>query len=140
MKKQTRTQARTEAFKLIFQAETNNDDMEFLVEHMLDEVPEAIDNMPYIRRVVFGVLEKKDELEADISKNMSENWKIERIPKVALCVMKLAIYEIKYVDDVPEKVAVNEAVELEKKYDDPECSAFVNGVLGGFLKSCGARE
>lgn len=137
MKKQSRTQARAEAFKLIFQAETNNDDMEFLISHMLDETPESIDNMPYIRRAVFGVMEKKEELEADISKNISDNWKIERIPKVALCVLKLAIFEIKYIDDVPERVAVNEAVELEKKYDDPECSAFVNGVLGGFLK---ARE
>lgn len=137
MKKQSRTQARAEAFKLIFQAETNNDDMAFLISHMLDETPESIDNMPYIRRAVFGVMEKKEELESDISKNISENWKIERIPKVALCVLKLAIFEIKYIDDVPERVAVNEAVELEKKYDDPECSAFVNGVLGGFLK---ARE
>lgn len=135
MRKQTRTQARTEAFKLIFQLETNNDDIEFLIQHMLDEVPESIDNMPYIRQTVYGVTEKKEELEADISANLAEGWKIERIPKVALCVMKLAIFEIKYVDDVPEKVAVNEAVELEKKYDDPECSAFVNGVLGGFLKS-----
>lgn len=135
MRKQTRTQARTEAFKLIFQLETNNDDIEFLIQHMLDEVPESIDNMPYIRQTVYGVTEKKEELEADISANLAESWTIERIPKVALCVMKLAVFEIKYVDDVPEKVAVNEAVELEKKYDDPECSAFVNGVLGGFLKS-----
>ncbi len=134
MKRQTRTQARTEAFKLIFQLETNNDDMEFLIGHMLDEAPESVDNMPYIRQVVYGVDEKKDELEEDISANLGDGWKISRIPKVALCVMKLAIYEIKYVDDVPEKVAVNEAVELEKKYDDPECSAFVNGVLGGFLR------
>lgn len=135
MRKQTRIQARTEAFKLIFQLETNNDDIEFLIQHMLDEAPESIDNMPYIRQTVYGVTEKKEELEADISANLAESWTIERIPKVALCVMKLAIFEIKYVDDVPEKVAVNEAVELEKKYDDPECSAFVNGVLGGFLKS-----
>lgn len=135
MKKQTRSQARTEAFKLIFQAETNNDDMEFLIEHMLDEVPESVNNLPYIRNAVYGVIQKKDELEADISAHLSDTWKIERISKVALCVLKLAIYEIKYIDDVPEKVAVNEAVELEKKYDNPECSAFVNGVLGGFLRS-----
>lgn len=134
MKKQTRREAREEAFKLIFQAETNNDDMEFLIEHMLDETPESVDNMPYIRQTVYGVADKKEELEADVSANLSDGWDIGRIPKVALCVMKLAIYEIKYVDDVPEKVAVNEAIEIEKKYDTPECSAFVNGVLGGFLR------
>lgn len=135
MKRQTRREARCEAFKLIFQAETNNDDVEFLIEHMLDEVPESVDNMPYIRQTVYGVAEKKEELEADISANLSPGWSIGRIPKVALCVMKLAIYEIKYVDDVPEKVAANEAVEIEKTYDDPECSSFVNGVLGGFLRN-----
>lgn len=134
MKKQSRTQARTEAFKLIFQAETNNDDMEFLIQHMLEEKPEAFYNIDYIRKVVFGTIEKKEELEADISENLMSGWKIERIPKVALCVLKLAIFEIKYVEDVPERVAANEAVELEKKYDEPELSSFVNGVLGGFLK------
>ena len=134
MKKQSRTEARAEAFKLIFQAETNNDDIEFLIQHMLTEKPESFNNIEYIRAVVYGVTEKKDELENDITDNLMSGWRLERIPKVALCVLKLAMYEIKYVEDVPEKVAVNEAVELDKKYDDPDHSAFVNGVLGGFLK------
>jgi len=135
MKKQKRTHARTEAFKLIFQAETNSDDMEFLFEQMLETCPVAIDNIDYIKACVLGVIEKKEELENDISQNLTSGWKIERIPKVALCVLKLAIFEIKYVEDVPERVAVNEAVELEKKYDEPDHSSFVNGVLGGFLRS-----
>lgn len=134
MKKQSRTEARAEAFKLIFQAETNSDDMEFSIQHMLEEKPESFGNIDYIRKAVYGVIEKKEELEADISENLTTGWKLERAPKVAICVLKLAIYEIKYIDDVPERVAVNEAVELEKKYDDPDHSAFVNGVLGGFLR------
>ena len=133
MKKQTRTQARTEAFKLIFQAETNSDDMDFLIEHMINEHPESKTNIEYIKKVVFGVIEKKEELKADIAGNLTSGWTVERISKVSLCVMKLAMFEIKYVDDVPERVAINEAVELEKKYDDPDRSAFVNGVLGMFL-------
>ncbi len=137
MKKQTRTQARTEAFKLIFQTQTNNDDVEFLIEETLKQKPESENNIEYIKKVVFGVLEKKEEIEALISENLSEKWSIQRISKVALCVLKLAIYEILYVDDVPEKVAVNEAVELDKKYDNPDNSAFVNGVLGGVLKKMG---
>ena len=134
MKRQSRTQARTEAFKIIFQAETNNDDIEFLFEHMLEERPESLNNMNYIRGVVFGVIDRKDELEGYIAENLSAGWKVERISKVALCVLKLAMYEIKYVEDVPDKVAVNEAIELDKKYDDPDHSAFINGVLGSFLK------
>ena len=134
MKKQSRSEARQEVFKLIFQTETNSDDVEFLISHMLEEKPKSLDNLDYIKTCVYGVIEKKEELEEAISENLSKGWKIERISKVALCVMKLAIFEIKYVDDVPHKVAINEAVEMEKKYDDPDNSAFVNGVLGGFLK------
>lgn len=137
MKRQTRTQAREEAFKLIFQAETNSDDIDFLIAHMLSECPEAESNLEYIKKAVMGVVEKNDELEAEIAGNLTEGWRIGRISKTALCVLKLAVFEIKYIDDVPDRVAVNEAVELDKKYDEPENSAFVNGVLGGFLKKRG---
>jgi len=133
-KRLSRTEARTEAFKLIFQTETNHDDIEFLILHMLEENPAASSQIDYIRGVVCGVVEKKEELEEYISQNLSSGWKIERISKVALCVLKLAMYEILYVEDVPERVAINEAVELDKTYDDPDHSAFVNGVLGSFCK------
>lgn len=133
-KKQSRTEARAEAFKLVFQLETNNDDIEFLIQEMLANRPKAIDNIAYIRDVVYGVHEKNAELEKDIADNLSERWSLARVSKVALAVLKIAIYEIKYVEDVPQKVAINEAVELEKKYDEPDNSAFVNGVLGGFCR------
>lgn len=133
-KKQSRTEARAEAFKLVFQLETNNDDIEFLIQEMLINRPKAIDNIAYIRNVVYGVHEKNTELEKDIEDNLSERWTLARVSKVALAVLKVAIYEIKYVQDVPQKVAINEAVELEKKYDEPDNSAFVNGVLGGFCR------
>lgn len=133
-KKQSRTEARAEAFKLVFQLETNNDDIEFLIQEMLINRPKAIDNIAYIRNVVYGVHEKNAELEKDIEDNLSERWTLARVSKVALAVLKVAIYEIKYVQDVPQKVAINEAVELEKKYDEPDNSAFVNGVLGGFCR------
>lgn len=133
-KKQSRSEARAEAFKLVFQLETNNDDVEFLIQEMLRNRPKSIDNMEYIRQVVYGVREKNEELEADIAENLSERWSINRVSKVALVVLKIAIYEIKYVEDVPQNVAINEAVELEKKYDEPDNSAFVNGVLGGFCR------
>lgn len=135
MKKFSRTEARTEAFKLIFQTETNHDDIEFLILQMLEETPAASRQIDYIRNVVTGVNGKKEELETAISKHLSPGWKIESVPKVALCVLKLAIYEIRYVEDVPERVAINEAVELDKIYDDPDHSAFVNGVLGSFCRA-----
>ena len=134
MRKQTRNEARQEAFKLIFQTLTNRDDIEFLIDEMLKNKPASSQNIDYIREVLFGVLEKEEEINNEISENLSGNWKIERLSKVSQAVLKLAIYEIKYVDDVPTRVAINEAVELDKKFDDPDNSAFINGVLGGFCR------
>ncbi len=134
MRKQSRNEARQEAFKLIFQTLTNRDDIEFLIDEMLKNKPASRHNIDYIREVLLGVLEKEEEINREISENLSGNWKIERLSKVSQAVLKLAIYEIKYVDDVPTRVAINEAVELDKKFDDPDNSAFINGVLGGFCR------
>ncbi len=134
-KKQTRSEARIEAFKLIFQTQVNDEDPQFLIDTMLEEHPESQKNINYIKTVVLGVIEKNEELLDDIKSNLVKGWKIERISRVALAVLKLAIFEIKYLEDVPHKVAINEAVEIEKSFDDPDNSAFVNGVLGGFCKS-----
>lgn len=134
-RKQTRSQARIEAFKLIFQTQVNNEEPQFLIDEMLAEHPESESNINYIKTVVLGVIEKNDELIKDIEANMGDKWKVDRISRVSLAVLKLAIFEIKYLDDVPHKVAINEAVEIEKKFDDPDNSAFVNGVLGGFVRS-----
>ncbi len=134
-KRQTRSEARIEAFKLIFQTEVNNDDIDFLFEHMLEELPKCADNIDYIKTSVLGVINKKEELDEEIKKNLTSGWKIERITKVSLAVLRLAIFEIKYIEDVPTNVAINEAIEIEKKFDNPDNSAFVNGVLAGFVKS-----
>lgn len=133
--KQTRSEARIEAFKLIFQSQVNNEDPQFLLDTMLEEHPESERNINYIKTVFFGVIEKKDELAEDIKKHLGTNWTLERISRVSLAVLKLAVFEIKYLEDVPYKVAINEAVEIDKKFDDPDNSAFINGVLGAFVKS-----
>lgn len=133
-KKLTRSEARCEAFKLIFAIEQHRDDVDFLFDNLMNEVPESITSMPYIKACVLGVLDKYDELTEIISSNLARGWKIERISKVARAILMLAIYEINYLDDVPDKVAINEAIELAKKFDDPDSSGFVNGVLAGVIK------
>ncbi|MEG2189609.1 MAG: transcription antitermination factor NusB, partial [Christensenella sp.] len=65
----------------------------------------------------------------------SKSWRIERIAKVDLAILRLAIYELLFIDDIPAKVTVNEAVELAKKYSDEKSYQFVNGLLGGYLRS-----
>ena len=89
--------------------------------------------LDYIRRLVLLVEEKRAELDGYIEK-YSRGWKLGRISKTALAVLRCAICEILYVEDVPPSAAINEAVELDKGYDEPDTVAFVNGVLGGFMK------
>ncbi|MBQ7986853.1 MAG: transcription antitermination factor NusB [Clostridia bacterium] len=132
-KKLSRSQARCEAFKIIFQLNQHMDDVDFLLDNLMNELPASITSMPYIKNVVYGVMEKYDELTGIISENLAEGWKVERISKVARAVLMLAIYEIKYVEDVPEKVAINEAIELAKTFDMPDSPVFVNGVLAGVV-------
>ena len=127
-RKQSRSEARKEAFKLIFQTEINRDDVEFLVQEMLVNKPESKQNIEYIRTVLLGVLEKEEELKQDITENMSDKWKIDRISKVSLALLKLAIYEIKYMD-TPKIVVINEAIELAKKYSDDNVRKIINAVL-----------
>ena len=88
----------------------------------------------YIDTVVTGVANREEELDEQIQK-YSIGWDISRISKLARCILRLAIYEIQYVDDVPAGVAVSEAVRIAKKYNSDETGAFVNGILGSFVRS-----
>ncbi len=135
MKKQTRSEARQAAFTQIFQMDMHRDDMDYIMRELLDAMPECEDNLGYITEVVNGVAEHEEELIDIISRHIKKGWTYQRISKAAKCILKLAVYEIKYVDDVPEKVAVNEAVELAKKYGDDSDPAFINGLLASFLKT-----
>ena len=93
----------------------------------------------YIDAVVSGVANRQDELDAEISK-FSKGWDISRISRLTRCVMQLAMFETLYVDDVPAGVAVAEAVRLAKKYDGDDTGAFVNGILGSFVRSMPPKE
>jgi len=89
--------------------------------------------MAYIKEVTLGVAAHLEELDGFVQK-YSVGWKPERISKTALAVLRVAMYEILYVADVPAGAAINEAVEVAKGYDEPETVAFVNGVLGAFVR------
>ena len=87
----------------------------------------------YIDTVVTGVANREEELDAQIQK-YSIGWDISRISKLARCILRLAIFEILYVEDVPTGVAVSEAVRIAKKYNDNDTGAFVNGILGSYVR------
>ena len=89
--------------------------------------------LAYIYAVTQGVAAQQEELDAYIEK-YSVGWKPERISRTALAVLRVAMFEILSVGDVPTGAAINEAVELAKGYDEPETVAFINGVLGAFVR------
>lgn len=93
----------------------------------------------YIDTVVTGVANREEELDAQIRK-YSIGWDISRISKLARCILRLAIYEIQYVDDVPAGVAVSEAVRIAKKYNDNDTGSFVNGILGSYVRDLTPAE
>ena len=88
----------------------------------------------YLDTVVSGVADREDELN-DVIRQFSIGWDVARISKLARSVMQLAIFEIRYLDDVPTGVAISEAVRIAKLYDGDDTGAFVNGILGAFARS-----
>lgn len=84
----------------------------------------------YIRNAYFGVCKKQEEIDAMIERH-SNGWKVTRLTRVSRALIRLCTYEMAYVKDVPAPVAINEAIELSKKYDDDKVRGFVNGVLNG---------
>lgn len=96
----------------------------------------GIEENEYIRTLYFGILEKQNELDAYIEK-YAKGRTLARISKIAKAVMRISIYEMLYIDDIPARVSINEAVELAKQYDDDKTKAFVNGILNAVKEELG---
>jgi transcription antitermination factor NusB len=90
--------------------------------------------MDYIKKLTQGIVEHAAELDMYIEK-YSKDWSVSRISRVASAIMRVAMYEILYMPDIPNGVALNEAVELAKLYEGAETVSFVNGVLGTFVRN-----
>lgn len=129
-----RSEIRELAFKLQYQVEIQkeltNEDIELFIENNNITSDEAKE---YIEDVILGIDKEKENIIKLISKNLKEDWSIERISKINLSLLKIAIYEIIY-KKLPYKVAINEAVELAKKYGEETSKTFVNGVLASVVK------
>ena len=87
----------------------------------------------YVEKVFLGVFENLSQIDEKISENL-KGWKLSRISKVSLAILRLAVFEMLFFDDIPFGVSINEAVELAKKYSTQEDASFINGVLGALSK------
>jgi N utilization substance protein B len=125
-----RTEQREQAFYLIFENMFKKEDNDEAIAVFSENINEVSD---YAKTIFVGVKENCEEIDNIISQ-FSNGWKIARIPKINLSILRLAIYEMNYVDNVPDSVAINEAVELAKKYSGKEDASFINGILGAYSR------
>lgn len=126
-----RREERKQAFYLLFEQIFQKDDMTLIMKDAVDARDAEIGE--YTKKLVSGVEEKITEIDEHISSKL-KGWKMNRISKVSLTVLRIAVYEMLYVDDVPVSVSINEAVEIAKEFAAPSDASFVNGVLGSVAK------
>jgi len=125
----TRKEAREEAFRLLFETEFRTEEDASAIYASSLENRELCEN-DYIKTVYFGVREKLEEIDACMMRH-SNGWKPGRITPVSRSAIRLCIYEMLYMNDIPTAVSLNEAIELVKKFDDEKMRPFVNGLLNG---------
>ena len=130
-----RSEIRELAFKLIYRLEIQKNEnldeqIDLYIENNEIEDVEAIE---YIKDCIYGINENAEEINKTVESSLTSDWKIDRISKVNLSLLKLAIYEIKY-KNIPYKVEINEVVELAKTYGEDMSSKFINGALAKIVK------
>jgi len=129
-----RSAAREEAFKLLYSLEIQKENLDEQLEMYFENAVITENEMKvYITDVVKGIENNLSAIEQKISEYLKKEWKLERISKINLVLLKLAIYEILYTE-TPYKVAINEAIEIAKKYGEDNSPNFVNGILASIVK------
>lgn len=133
----TRREAREAAFIALFQMDVGRAAMEPAIHAATNGRRVDERSLDYVRRTVSGVVERKAEIDAIISK-LAIGWTLDRMGAVDRNLLRLAVYEILHLDDVPVAAAINEAVALAKKFGDEESGKFVNGILGRLARETAA--
>lgn len=126
-----RRDARESAFLLIFESMFREETMREIIDTAVEERALEIDE--YCENLALLVEKSREEIDDDIEKYLSK-WKINRLPRVTLAVLRLAVCELEYFADIPVKVTINEAIELAKKYASEDDASYINGVLGSYVK------
>ncbi|WP_271006794.1 transcription antitermination factor NusB [Listeria seeligeri] len=118
-----RREAREKALQALFQIELNEMSLDQAIKNIMEDEQDA-----YMEKLVEGVMANKAEIDAIIEPNL-DNWRMDRLSKVDLSLLRLSVYEINYLSDVPNRVSLNESIEIAKIYSDEKSSKFINGVL-----------
>ncbi|MBP5417981.1 MAG: transcription antitermination factor NusB [Clostridiales bacterium] len=125
----SRREAREAAFAFLYQLNFRQEPVSEQKTLYLEVHPLEEEDLPYFNEITDGVFEKKDELDAEYSKYLKD-WKLSRLPKVDVMLLRIAVYEMLHVSDIPVSVSINEAVVLAKKYSSEESKSYINAILG----------
>lgn len=132
-----RREEREQAFILIFERAINHD----TIDQIIDAAGLSSDIIvsDFAEKIALGVESHEEMLDAQIEKNI-RGWKMSRLSKVAFALLRMAIYEMEFEEDIPVSVSINEAVDLAKKYGGSEDAPFINGVLGSVAKELDKKD
>lgn len=130
----SRIETREHVLMFLFQAYFRTDPVAGQLEMFKEDYPDITQDPVYFTDMVYGVINKRQEIDEKIIPFLNK-WKIDRIPVADRIILEIAAYEILFMDDVPVRVSINEAVKLAKKYGTDNSSSYINGVLSSFEKS-----
>ncbi len=129
----SRRLAREVAFKVLFTIDVGSNDPDFALESAFGEEDLSRKNRDYVTQVVRGALNNQEEIDGLIRKYL-HGWELERLSGVVRNLLRLALFEIKYREDIPSKVSINETLELAKTYHGMDSAKFINGILDKIAK------
>ena len=130
----SRTRARIGAMQALFSMDVNDDFSTDKLDLFMENHEFQGDEVDYIKRTVPDILDKLDLVDETIEKNL-KGWTMARLAKVDRQILRIAVYEFLYKDDIPEEVSINEAVEIARLYSSDEAPKFINGILGTIYRS-----
>ena len=134
-----RKQAREGTMQALYQMTLNKDFSDDSLKLYLDNFTFEDSETKYIVAAIEKITENLESIDSFINENL-QGWELDRLAKVDLSILRIAIYEILYRDDIPMQVSINEAIEISKKYSTEDSFRFINGVLGGFVRSLNKEE
>lgn len=134
----SRRKSREAALQAMFLIEMNpHNPFERSLDVFLENFPVKVGSRPFFLRLVQGIWEHKTEID-QVIQGHSENWRLERMPRVDCNILRMAVFEMAYCTDIPPRVAINEAIDLGKQFGSEESGAFINGILDAiFLERYG---
>lgn len=132
----SRKRSREVAMELLFQISINKDDVSEMIKNFKENTDYDINeiDMNYVERILNGVLNNIVNIDNTIEKYLI-SWKLNRVSRINLAILRLCTYEMLFENDIPDKVSINEALELAKKYSDDKSVPFLNGVLDKIVKN-----